>query len=73
MSPGFRVRHQLGFHICLEELTIDRAIDYPWSRQSVVAQGGDKSLGIPMSKRAMIDQTFTNRCPAAGFYHFCIE
>ena len=62
-------RCELGFHIDVECRTVHRAVDDPGCGQPVMAQGSDKGLRAPMTKRSMIEQSFTTRGPAGPFGH----
>ena len=71
--PRFQGREQLGFDIGIEKRPVDCAVDYSGRCQSVLAQTGDESLGMPMPERRMIDKPLANRRPAGGFDHLGVE
>lgn len=66
---GLQGRGQLGLDIKLEQLSIHRTLDHPWRIQTVVAQGGDKGLGVPVAEGRMVDKARAFFRPAGGLRH----
>lgn len=61
--------HEDAFDVDLECIPIHRAVDDPRRIDAIVAQGGDKSAGVPMSERGRPRQTFSFGRPSPQGRH----
>jgi hypothetical protein len=66
-------RDQLGLDVKVEQFAVDRAVDDPWRVQSVVPEGGNEGLGIPVAKGRVAYQPLADRSPAGGLDEIGLE
>ena len=66
-------RGQLGFDIKVEEFAVQRPTDHPRRVQSVMAQGSDEGLSVPVAEGGVIHQTRSVWCPPGRLGHVGLE
>ena len=69
---ALQCRSQLCFDVFVEDDTIHRAFDHLRRVQPVMAQGGNKCLGVPVTERNVIDQALATWRPASCLDHVCL-
>lgn len=71
--PFLQGRGQLRLDIEVERVLVDRPIKHPRRVQSVMAQGSNEGLRVPMPEGRVVNQPLPARRPACAFDHIGLQ